>query len=788
CRPNEETHQDTKMASGGPTIPSEEPDVVVCIRGSEFLAHKEILMAASPYLRDVLQGIGTEQKIKVELEGVSPSAFEALRSYMYLGSIRITCQNVTEVYRCAYKLRIRPLISKCLQYLAESGEVGRHVVLYVNAMKVGMRDEEKAAFQFLVEHFDSVIRCREFLDLNLNELQALLRSDVLGTSSELNVYVAALAWLDHDYERRRSIEEQVLDCVRFPLIDDQTLMRCFKPPLCPDAAVNAAVKLKMVKAVFTHLALLRDREDLAVEYRARPRTYLVEFPTVSWDKNGVLRNYEKCSYTRENQTIRHEAATCIQDAFRRHRGWPLKSTLPKLDSGTDVGDAGASYAEFVPTWVDSSESLSAKTRKDRSQEMEIDTSVYEAIPESVVLAQCYIRRYLARKRFRALHARIKPVVELENVMEEDDPYQHFLVRHPGSRSLPPITWDNFPARVLTKHSGPLQELNSSVVLLLGGVEPTKNHELGTSCTILRYNPRTRALARCGRLPQPRHNHTVAFLDGFLYVIGGFDTRNTHGAVKFATKTCFRMSVETRRWERLADMRHARCNHATVACNRKVYAIAGQDEFDRFLKSVEVYDPSEDTWTQSPVSLCCKMSACGATLHNGTVHIAGGVVQSKKRTDKVFLVSSVERWDSTFQRWLKEATVLPTGRGSMSLVSFQDQLLSVGGLTRDDDVQLSVCADVLSYNRKRNVWDALAPLPEPRHGAGVVNADDSLLLFGGLKNVSQTEASAQVLSYNHRQDLWEQVASLPCGLAGFAVVVLPPSGRNSASSKDWSVVS
>ncbi|EEC10373.1 hypothetical protein IscW_ISCW007675 [Ixodes scapularis] len=48
-------------------------------------------------------------------------------------------------------------------YLAESGEVGRHVVLYVNAMKVGMRDEEKVAFQFLVEHFDSVIRSREFL-------------------------------------------------------------------------------------------------------------------------------------------------------------------------------------------------------------------------------------------------------------------------------------------------------------------------------------------------------------------------------------------------------------------------------------------------------------------------------------------------------------------------------------------------------------------------------------------------------------------------------------------------
>ncbi|CAN7994822.1 unnamed protein product, partial [Ixodes hexagonus] len=738
------------MASAGPTIPSEEPDVVVCIKGSEFLAHKEILMASSPYLRDILQEIGTEQKIKVELEGVSPLAFEALRSYMYLGSIRITCQNVTDVYRCAYKLRIRALISKCLQYLAESGEVGRHVVLYVNALKVGMRDEEKVAFQFLVEHFDNVIRCREFLDLGIGELTALLKSDVLSTSCELNVYVAALAWLHHDYEKRRSLEEQVMDCVRFPLIDDQTLMRCFNPPLCPDVAVNAAVKLKMVKAVFVHLALVRDREDLAQEYRARPRTFLVDSPDITWDKYGVFRNYEQCSYTRQNQAIRHDAATIIQDAYRRYRGWPLKSTLPKLDSGSDVVDATAPYAEFVPTWVDSSESLAAKVRKDRSQEMHIDISVYEANPERLVLAQCFVRRFLARKHFRTLHAKVKPLVELENVMEEDDPYQHFLVRHPGSRSLPPITWDTFPARVLSRNFGPLQDASTSVVLVLGGVEPAKTHELGTSCAILRYHPRSRTITRCGRLPQPRHNHTAAFLNGYVYVVGGFDTRNTHAAVKFATKTCFRMCIETGRWQRLADMKHARCNHATVACNRKVYAIAGQDEFDRFLASVEVYDPNEDTWTQSPVPLCCKMSACGATVHNGTVHIAGGVVQSRRRTDKVFLVSSVEKWDSTFQRWLKEAAILPSGRGSMSLVSFQEQLLAVGGLTRGDDVQLSVCADVLSYNRRRNVWDALAPLPEPRHGAGVVNADENLVVFGGLKNVSQTEASSQVLGYNHRQ--------------------------------------
>ncbi|KAH8030223.1 hypothetical protein HPB51_006655 [Rhipicephalus microplus] len=763
------------------TIPSGEPDVVVCIKGSEFLAHKEILMAASPYLRDILHEIGTEQRIKVELEGVSPSAFEALRSYMYLGSIRITCQNVTDVYRCAYKLRIRALISKCLQYLAESGEVGRHVVLYVNAVKVAMKDEEKVAFQFLVEHFDNVMRCREFLDLTAAELCSILRSDELGTRNELNVYVAALTWLDHEYDKRRSLEEQVLECVRFPLMQDATLMRCFSPPICPSAAVNANVKLSIVKAIFLHMAIEKNREDLVHEYRARPRTYLAEDgPAIDWDEKGVVRNFEKCSYTRENQALRHDAATCIQDAYRRHRGWPLHSSLPKLDS--EMGAADAPCAEFVPTWVDSSESLSTKVRRDASQDMQIDFTPYEAKFEQVTRCQAWARRFLALRQYKRVHARVRPVVELEAVLDEDDPYQHFLVRHPGSRSIPPVTWDTYPSRTLPWHQGPLQDPDCAVVLLLGGVEPGKSHELATGCALLRYHPTKRELSRCGRLPQPRHNHTAAFLDGYVYLVGGFDMRNTHLAIKYATRSCFRMALEETgagKWERVADMNHARCNHATVAMGHKLYVVAGQDEFDRFLASVEIYDPTQDQWSECPVPLCCKMSALGAAYHAGYLHIAGGVIQSRRRTDKVFLVPSVEHWDSVCQRWLREATQLPSGRGSLALVSYMDQLFAVGGLTRGEDCLLDVTADVLWYDAKKGVWHTAAPLPQPRHSACVVNADDVILLFGGLVNANQTEASADVLTYGMRQDVWEQAAKLPCSMTGFAAVVLPRLKRSTS---------
>ncbi|KAL1444874.1 hypothetical protein MTO96_006839, partial [Rhipicephalus appendiculatus] len=334
---------------------------------------------------------------------------------------------------------------------------------------------------------------------------------------------------------------------------------------------------------------------------ARPRTYLAENgPAIDWDEKGVVKNFEKCSYTRENQALRHDAATCIQDAYRRHRGWPLHSSLPKLDS--EMGAADAPCAEFVPTWVDSSESLSTKVRRDASQDMQIDLTPYEAKLEQVTRCQALVRRFLALRQYKRVHARVRPVVELEAVLDEDDPYQHFLVRHPGSRSIPPITWDT-----------------------------------------------------CGRLPQPRHNHTAAFLDGYVYLVGGFDMRNTHLAIKYATRTCFRMALEETgagQWER--------------------------DEFDRFLASVEIYDPAQDQWSECPVPLCCKMSALGAAYHAGYLHIAGGVIQSRRRTDKVFLVPSVEHWDSVCQRWLREAAQLPSGRGSLALVSYMDQLFAVGG--------------------------------------------------------------------------------------------------------------
>ncbi|KAL1475886.1 hypothetical protein MTO96_036963 [Rhipicephalus appendiculatus] len=95
-----------------------------------------------------------------------------------------------------------------------------------------------------------------------------------------------------------------------------------------------------------------------------------------------------------------------------------------------------------------------------------------------------------------------------------------------------------------------------------------------------------------KLPQPRHQHAVTCLDDALYVAGGLGRRNSRRGLRLATSACFRyrfrtahdqkagkVAAPTGKWERLPDMRHARINHAAVALKGRVYAVAGQEEFD-----------------------------------------------------------------------------------------------------------------------------------------------------------------------------------------------------------------
>ncbi|KAL1430854.1 hypothetical protein MTO96_014714 [Rhipicephalus appendiculatus] len=252
-------------------------EVLVCLKeggpGREFAISVDVLRASSSYLRDLLYEMPGPANMRLQIDGISEQAFDGLKAYLRNSGPVVTCQNVTDLYSCAYKLRLRPLTTRCLQYLAQAGPVGRQLVVLQHASRFKLPAEQHAAFQFVAENFDDACRTRQFLELEWNTVKSLLCADVLGTSSETKVLLAALTWLEHDYHNRKQFEDTVLACVRFGLLPESVLLKCFEaPPVGKMALSGRPVRMQLMEAAFSHYVRMRGRPDLALEVRKRTFT------------------------------------------------------------------------------------------------------------------------------------------------------------------------------------------------------------------------------------------------------------------------------------------------------------------------------------------------------------------------------------------------------------------------------------------------------------------------------------------------------------------------------------
>lgn len=89
-----------------------------------------------------------------------------------------------------------------------------------------------------------------------------------------------------------------------------------------------------------------------------------------------------------------------------------------------------------------------------------------------------------------------------------------------------------------------------------------------------------------KLPSKSLYHGSVFLDGEIYLLGGSFRKNL-----------YKLDREELKWNRLADMVEKRENiqNSCVAYNGTILAIGGRSG-KTVLKSVEQYDPEQDSWT------------------------------------------------------------------------------------------------------------------------------------------------------------------------------------------------
>lgn len=87
---------------------------------------------------------------------------------------------------------------------------------------------------------------------------------------------------------------------------------------------------------------------------------------------------------------------------------------------------------------------------------------------------------------------------------------------------------------------------------------------------------------------PRAYHGAAYLKGYVYIIGGFDSVDYFNSVK-------RFDPVKKTWHQVAPMHSRRCYVSVTVLSNFIYAMGGFDGYVR-LNTAERYEPETNQWT------------------------------------------------------------------------------------------------------------------------------------------------------------------------------------------------
>jgi RNA polymerase sigma factor (sigma-70 family) len=195
------------------------------------------------------------------------------------------------------------------------------------------------------------------------------------------------------------------------------------------------------------------------------------------------------------------------------------------------------------------------------------------------------------------------------------------------------------------------------------------------------------------------------------------------------------------WTKKADMPTAR--HGLVACavDGKIYVIGGMQGLgNKFMSTLEVYDPKNDTWeTKAPMPI--PKFAPGVSIVNGKIYVIGGA------TDGWGRLSSVEEYDPQKDKWVSKSA-MPTPRYMLSASAVNNKIYAIGGV----GIGLSVLSNVEEYDPQTDTWVRKSDMLTARYGFGTGAVNGKIYASGGGINDNLPQF-AVVEEYNSITDTW-----------------------------------
>jgi N-acetylneuraminic acid mutarotase len=232
----------------------------------------------------------------------------------------------------------------------------------------------------------------------------------------------------------------------------------------------------------------------------------------------------------------------------------------------------------------------------------------------------------------------------------------------------------------------------------------------------RWRDGAEAWERLPDMPIGVNHPAAAAIDGRLVVVGGFAGPGLRNPVD-ATQV---FDPETHAWSLAAPMPSARGGLAAAVVAGRVVAVGGA-RAGVAVAEVAAYDPASDGWTEWPV-MPSPRDHLGVAAVDGRLHAIGG------RAGGAFTLTAHEVFDPRTGTW-EQAPPMPTGRSGHAVAALDGCVYALGGegnRARGD----GMFDEVERYVVAAGQWEALEPMPLPRHGMGAVPVGDRLLVPAG----------------------------------------------------------
>lgn len=165
-------------------------DVVFCIDANEISAHRAVLAAISPKYRAQFFGPMAE-KGRVMLENISPAAFEEFLQFFYVNDVKLSRQNIEDVFDLCNQSLSEEIIFKCVQSIIEycNEEV---IWMYQLALFYQNYQLKNHSENLICENFSEIAASQEFVKCDRDLLCEILDLELL--SKEITIFEACIQW------------------------------------------------------------------------------------------------------------------------------------------------------------------------------------------------------------------------------------------------------------------------------------------------------------------------------------------------------------------------------------------------------------------------------------------------------------------------------------------------------------------------------------------------------------------------------------------------------------------